>query len=136
MFPAANTSCYSLFLFIVPFHFSFHTYLLYKKVWAFVGQIILTRSKGSWAQFVFIYRSHSAEELYFTANLYSATDLYSAADLRFAVYCFPLYFFLWTFLTLQSSWWVFRSCFSLGFFPHGMDSKMGINRHKPIYTND
>ena len=80
---AADTFCYSLFLFIVPFHFSFHAYLLYKRVWAFVGQIMLTRSKGSWAQFFFIRRSYSAEELYSTANLYSIVDL------RFAVDCFP-----------------------------------------------
>ena len=52
--PDVDTFCYSLFLFIVPFHFSFHAYLLYKRVWAFVGQIMLTRSKGSWAQFFFI----------------------------------------------------------------------------------
>ena len=61
---------------------------------------MLTRSKGSWAQFVFVYRSHSTEELY------SAKELYSAADLYFAADCFPLHFFLWTFLALWSSWWV------------------------------
>ena len=65
-----------------------------------MGQIMLTRSKGSWAQFVFVYHSHSAEELY------STKELYSAADLRFAVDHFPLHFFLWTFLALRSSWWV------------------------------
>ena len=123
MIPAANTSCYSLFLFIVLFHISFHSYLLYKRIWAFVGQIMLTGSKGSWAQFVFICRSHSAKELY------SAADLYSTTDLRFAVDCFPLHFFLWTFLTLRSSWYVFGPYFSLSFFPHGTDSKMGINNY-------
>ena len=40
---------------------------------------MLTGSKGSWAQFVFVYRSHSARELYY------AIDLYSAVDLRFAI---------------------------------------------------
>ena len=44
-----------------------------------MGQIMLTGSKGSWAQFVFVYRSHSARELYY------ALDQYSAADLRFAI---------------------------------------------------
>ena len=46
------------------------------------------------------------------AKLYSAADLYFAADLRFAIDCFP-YFFLWTFLILRSSWWVFGSNLSL-----------------------
>ena len=100
MIPTANTSCRSLFIFIVLFHISFLAYFLYKRIWASVGQIMLTGSKGSWAQFVFIYRSHSAKELY------SATDLCSAADLHFVIDCFPLHFFLWTFLALRFSWWV------------------------------
>ena len=29
--------------------------LLYKRIWAFVGQIMFTRSKGSWTQFALIY---------------------------------------------------------------------------------
>ena len=41
-FLAADTSCYSLFLFTVLFHISFHASLLYKRIWAFVGQIMLT----------------------------------------------------------------------------------------------
>ena len=53
--------------------------LLHKRIWAFVGQIMLTGSKGSWVQFVFVCRSHSARELYYAA------DLYFAADLRFAI---------------------------------------------------
>ena len=60
------------------------------------------------------------------ADLYSAVDLYSTADLRFAVDCFHLHLFLWTFLALRSSLWVFGPCFSLGFPPYGtlgMDSK-------------
>jgi len=69
---------------------------------------MLTGSKGSWAQLVFVCRSHSAKELY------SAADLYFAAD------PFPLHFFLWTFLALRSSWWVFGPYFSLGFLPHGL----------------
>ena len=44
--PTADTSCCSLFLFIVLFHFISHAYLLYKRIWAFVGQIMLTGSKG------------------------------------------------------------------------------------------
>ena len=54
--------------------------------------------------------------------------MYSAANLRFAVDCFHLHLFLWTFLALRSSWWVFGPCFSLGFPPYGplgMDSKNG-----------
>ena len=47
MIPVADTSYCSLFLFIVLFHISFHAYLLYKRIWAFVGQIMLTGSKGS-----------------------------------------------------------------------------------------
>ena len=125
--PTTDTSYCSLFLFIVLLHISFHTYLLYKRIWAFVGQIMLTGSKGSWAQFVFICRIHSTEELYSTTDLYSVADLYSAVDLHFAVDCFPLHFFLWTLLALRSSWWIFGPCFSLGFFPHGTNSKMGIN---------
>ena len=54
-FSVANTSCCFLFLFIVPFYISFHSYLLYKRIQAFVGQITQTGSKGSWAQFVFVY---------------------------------------------------------------------------------
>ena len=90
--------------------------LLYKSTLAFVGQIILIGSKGSWAQFVFVYRSHSAKELYSAADLYSATNP------------FPLHFFLWTSLALWSSWQAFGPCFSLGFPPYGtlgMDSKNG-----------
>ena len=72
---------------------------------------MLTGSKGSWAQFLFVCRSHSAKELYYAA------DLYSAADLHFAIDCFPLNFFLWTSLALWSSWWAFGPYFSLGFLP-------------------
>ena len=100
---------------------------LYKRIWAFVGQIILTGSKGSWAQFVFICRNHSTGELYSMAKLYSTIDLYSIADR------FPLHFFLWTSLALWSSWWAFRPYFSLGFPPYGLlgtDQKIGINNNK------
>ena len=47
MIPNADTSYCSLFLFIVLFHIVFTTILLYKRIWAFVGQIMLTGSKGS-----------------------------------------------------------------------------------------
>ena len=87
--------------------------LLYQRTWAFVGQIMLIGSKGSWAQFVFVCQSHSAKELYSAADLYSATDLYSVAG------PFPLHFFLWNFLALWSSWQAFGPCFSLGFPPYG-----------------
>ena len=93
--------------------------LLYKRIWAFVGQIILTGSKGSYAQSIFVYQSHSTKELYSVANLYFVADLYSTAD------PFPLHFFLWTSLTLWSSWQAFGPCFSLNFLPHGTDSKNG-----------
>ena len=53
--------------------------LLHKIIWAVVDQIMLTGSKGSWAQFVFVCQSHSAKELYY------AVDLYSVADLRFVI---------------------------------------------------
>ena len=118
---------------VIPYFFSsyffilvFTPVLLYKRIWAFVGQIMLTSSKGSQVQFILICQSHSTEELYFTVDLYSTTDMYSAADLRFAVDCSPQHFFLWIFLALQSSWWIFGPCFSLGFLPHGfldMDSQ-------------
>ena len=85
---------------------------------------MLTGSKGSWAQFSLICRGHSAKELYF------ATDLKSTADLRFAVDRFPLHFFLWTFLALRSSWWVFGPCFSLGFPPYGLLGKDLKNGHQ------
>ena len=94
--------------------------LLYKRIWTFVGQIILIGSKGFWAQFALICRSHSAEELYFEADLYFVVDLYSVANLHFVANCFPLHFFIWTFLALWSSWWAFGPYFSLGFPPFGL----------------
>ena len=100
---AADTSCYSLFLFIVLLHISFHAYLLYKRIWAFVDQIMSIGSKGSWAQLALICQSHFAEELYSMTDLYSAANLKSVADLHFAVDRYHLHFFLWTFLTLRSS---------------------------------
>ena len=111
------TPCFFLSCFFILF---FTPILLYKRVWAFVGQIMLTKSKGSSAQFALICRSNSIEELYFVADLYFAADLYSVADLHFAADCFPLHFFLWTFLAFRSSWWVFGPCFSLGFPLHGL----------------
>ena len=114
-----------LTLSVVPGFFSscffiFTHFLLYKRIWTFVGQIMLTRSNGSWAQFALICRSHSAKKLYSAADLYSAIDLHSATDLHSAAYHFPLHFFLWTFLALRSSWWVFGLCFSLGFPSYGL----------------
>ena len=50
LFFPSRESCCSLFLFIVLFHIVFTPILLYKRIWAFVGQIMLTGSKGSWAQ--------------------------------------------------------------------------------------
>ena len=104
-FPSCVSCCWHSLLFLVSFYrassYQFSSLsFLYKRIWTFMGQIMLTRSKGSWAQFVFVYQSHSAEELYSTKELYSAADLYSVID------CFPLHFFLWTFLALRSSWWV------------------------------
>ena len=84
---------------------------------------MLTGSKGPWAQFVFICRSHSAKELYSAVDLYSTTDP------------FPLHLFLWTSLALWFSWLAFRPCFSLGFLPHGTDSKMDINIQPPEHMN-
>ena len=74
---------------------------------------MLTGSKGSWAQFVFVHQSHPTKKLYSAANLYSKADLYSAVD------PFPLHFFLWTSLTLWSSWQAFGPCLSLSFPPYG-----------------
>ena len=107
--PCFFSSCFFILVFTPIF--------LYERIWAFVGQIILIGSKGSWAQFALICQSQSAEELY------STVDLYSAADLRFVVDCFPLHFFFWTFLALRSSWWAFGPYFSLGFLPHGLLDK-------------
>ena len=45
--PAVDTSCRSLFLLSCFFVSVFTPILLYKRIWAFVGQIILTGSKGS-----------------------------------------------------------------------------------------
>ena len=42
--------------------------LLYKRIWAFVGQISFTGSNGSWTEFALIFQSHSAEDLYFAAG--------------------------------------------------------------------
>ena len=98
-------------------------------IWVFVGQIMLTGSKGSWAQFVFICRSYSARELYSKAKLYFAVDLYYIADR------FLLHFFLWTSLALWSSWWAFGPCFSLGFPPYGLlgtNQKMGIKKEQKM----
>ena len=114
--PCFFSSCFFILVFThTHTHTHTHTYIyiyifyIYIRIWAFVGQIMLTRSKGSWAQFSLIYRSHSAKELY------SAADLYSAVDLHFVADHFPLHFSLWTFLALWSSWWAFGPCFSLGF---------------------
>ena len=96
-----------------------------------MGQIVLTRSKGFWAQFVFVCRSYSAKELYYAADLYSTVDLYSTADLCFAVDCFHFHLFLWTFLALRSSWCTFGPCFSLGFLPHELlDMDLQKNGHQ------
>jgi len=95
--PAANTCCYSLFLamFVISFGLTFLSFtrfllltlaaipcflllhlfiigltsiLLYKRIYAFVGQILFTGSKGSWTQFVLICQSHSVEDLYSIAG--------------------------------------------------------------------
>ena len=79
--PAIDTFCRSLFLSLCFFISVFTPILLHKRIWAFVGQIMLTGSKGSWAQFVFVCRSHSARKLYYAADLYSAVDLHFAIDL-------------------------------------------------------
>ena len=71
--PCFFSSCFFISIFTPIF--------LYKRIWAFVGQIMLTGLKGSWAQFVLICQNHSAEELYFVTDLYSMADLYSAANL-------------------------------------------------------
>ena len=112
--PAINTSCYFLFLFIVFLHISFHTYYFIQKDLGLCGPIMLTRSKGFWAQFALICWSHSTEQLY------SMVDLYSAADLHFVADRFPLHFFLWTFLVFWSSWWAFGPCFSSSFPLYGL----------------
>ena len=107
---------FSLYFFILVFT----PILLYKRIQAFVGQIMLIGSKGFWAQFALIYQSHSAEELYSVADLYSTTNR------------FPLHFFPWTSRALRSSWWAFKPCFSLVFPPYGLLGtdlqKMGINK--------
>ena len=108
-----DVPCFFLLCFFISV---FTPILLYKRIWAFVGQIMLIGSKRSWAKFVFVYRNHFAKELYFVADLYSATNP------------FLLHFFLWTSLALWSSWQAFGPWFSLGFPPYGtlgMDSKNG-----------
>ena len=109
--PTVDISFCSLFLFIMFFILVFTHILLYKRILAFVGQIMLTGLKGSWAQFALICRSYSAEELYSATDLYPAADLYSAADLHSTADCFPIHFFIWTFFALRSSSWVFECCF-------------------------
>ena len=104
--PCFFSSCFFILVFTPIF--------LYKRIWAFVGQIMLTGSKGSWTQFVFICWSHSVEELYSAANLHSVANLYSASDR------FSLHLFLWTFLALWSSWWAFGPYFSLDFPLYGL----------------
>ena len=115
----------------VPCFFSSYFFILvfmpiflYKRIWAFMGQIILTGLKGSWAQFVFICWNHSAGKFYFAAKLYFAADLY------FIVNNFPFHFFLWTSLALWSSWRAFRPCFSLGFPPYGLLGMYSKNGHQ------
>ena len=93
-------------------HISFHTYSFIQEDLGLCGPNNVDWIKRVLAQFALIYQSHFAKELYFVANLYFAADLYSTADR------FPFHFFLWTFLALRSSWWVFESCFLLGFLPH------------------
>ena len=76
-----------LTLYIVPCFFLsrffisiFIPILLYKRIWAFVGQIVFDGSKGYQTQFALVCQSHFVEELYFAIDLYSAANLYSTAD--------------------------------------------------------
>ena len=64
--PCFFSSCFFILIFTPS--------LLYKRIWAFVSQIMLTGSKGSWAQFALICQSHFAEESYSVVDLYFATD--------------------------------------------------------------
>ena len=124
---AADTSCRSFFLFVMLLRINFHAYPFIQRIWALVGQIMLIGSKGSWAQFVFVCRSHPAKELYFAADLYSTADP------------FPLHFFLWTSLALWSSWQAFGPCFSLGFPPYGFldtDSQKRASTKINVKLND
>ena len=85
------------------FVLTFTPIFLYKRIWAFMGQIILTRSRGFWAQFVFICRCHSAEELYFAADLYSTADLRQIYILSLDLSCFSLFFLvgLWALIFIE-----------------------------------
>ena len=49
-----DTFYYSLFLSIMFLLIRFNSYPLYKRIWAFVGQIIFIGLKGSWTQFALI----------------------------------------------------------------------------------
>ena len=121
MILAADTSCRSLSLFIVLLHINFHAYPFIQKNLGPCGPDNVDWIKRVLGPIVFVCRSHSAKKLYSAVDLYSAADLYSTAN------PFPLHLFLWTSLALWSSWQAFEPCFSLGFLPHGTDSKMGIN---------
>ena len=123
MIPTADTSCCSLFLFIVLLHISFHADLFIQKnlglcgpnnvnwIKRVLGPICLYLPKPLWQRTVFCGRSVFCCRFVICCR---------------STFCSRSVFFLWTFLALRSSWWAFGPWFLLGFLPHGildMDSQ-------------
>ena len=123
MIPTADTSCCSLFLFIVLLHISFHADLFIQKNLGLCGP-----NNVNW-----IKRVMDPICLYLPKPLWQRTV--SCGRFVFcckfviccrSTFCSRSAFFLWTFLALRSSWWAFGPWFLLGFLPHGildMDSQ-------------
>ena len=108
--PAADTSCRSLFLFVVLLHISFHAYPFIQKNLGLCGP-----DNVDWIKRVL-------------GPIYLCLPKPSCQRTIFYSRSFPLHFFLWTSLALWSFWWVFGPCFSLSLPPYGplgMDSKNG-----------
>ena len=164
--PTADTSCHSLFLFIVLLHISFYAYPFTQKnlglcgpdnvdwIKRVLGPICLHLPKPFCqgivfcGKFVFCGRSIFCYRFAFCCRLLSlalisldlscsSVFLGGLSALRFVVDCFHLHLFLWTFLALRSSWWIFQPCFSLGFLPHGlldMDLQKWASTHSSLKT--
>ena len=77
--PTADTSCHSLFLFIVLLYINFHTYPFTQKNLGLCRPDNVDWIKRVLGPICLCLPSHSARELYY------AVDLYSTADLRFAI---------------------------------------------------
>ena len=120
--PFAN---HSLFLSIIFFHISFHSYPFIQKDFAIkrvLDPICLILPKSFYWRFVFCNKS------VFCCRSLSHAFLFQP---RHKSTLWFLFCFLFAFLALWSSWWTFGLCFVLGFLPHEL---MGTNLQKRAST--